>query len=59
MDLKQLREETHKLIHDNPDLKSEILDFYDLAVSEVEEGGSEMHECELAHNDMLELINNL
>ena len=28
-----------------------------LAISEIEEGGSEMHECELAYNDMVELEN--
>lgn len=39
-----------------PNLKEEILDFYYLAVSEIEEGGSEMHEISLAINSIDELI---
>ena len=56
MNLPQLKEETKKFVEENPDLKEEILDFYYLAVSEIEEGGSESHECDLAYNDMVELI---
>lgn len=56
MNLSQLKEETKKFIAENPDLKDEILDFFSLAVSEIEEGGSESHECDLAYNDMVELI---
>ena len=56
MNLPQLKEETKKFVAENPDLKDEILDFYYLAVSEIEEGGSESHECDLAYNDMVELI---
>jgi hypothetical protein len=56
MNLHQLKEETKKFVAENPDLKDEILDFYYLAVSEIEEGGSESHECDLAYNDMVELI---
>jgi len=58
MTLQELRKETQMLISQYPNLKDEIMDFYYLAVSEIEEGGSESHECELAHNDMLELIQN-
>jgi hypothetical protein len=56
MNLQQLKSEVIKFTNENPDLKSEILDFYYLAVSEIEEGGSESHECELAYNDIVELI---
>jgi hypothetical protein len=56
MNLQALKSEVIKSINENPDLKSEILDFYYLAVSEIEEGGSESHECELAYNDIVELI---
>jgi len=56
MNLQALKSEVIKAINENPDLKSEILDFYYLAVSEIEEGGSESHECELAYNDIVELI---
>jgi hypothetical protein len=56
MQLSDLKTEVIKFVKENPDLKSEILDFYYLAVSEIEEGGSETHECELAYNDIVELI---
>ena len=55
MDLQELRQEAIKIIKANPELKSEIQDLFSLAISEVEEGGSESHECDLAYNDMIEL----
>lgn len=55
MNLPELKAEAIRIIKAKPELKSEISELYYLAVSEVEEGGSEMHECELALNDMLEL----
>lgn len=57
MTLDQLKESTLKFIQDRPDLKSELIDFYQLAVTEIEDGESEAHECELAYSDMLDLIN--
>ena len=57
MNLQQLKSEALRIIKANPDLKEEIQDLYSLAVSEIEEGGSETHECELAYNDMVELEN--
>lgn len=56
MNLQQLKVQALKIIKEKPELKSEIQDLYSLAISEIEEGGSEMHECQLAYNDMLELI---
>ena len=56
MNLQQLKVEALKIIKEKPELKSEIQDLYSLSISEIEEGGSEMHECQLAYNDMLELI---
>jgi hypothetical protein len=44
------------LILENPDLKEQISDFYYLALDEIEDGESETHECELAYNDIMELI---
>lgn len=44
-------------IKTNPTLKSDIIDFYQLALSEIEEGGSEQHEISLAVNDINSLIN--
>jgi hypothetical protein len=57
MNITQLKTNTLKFIAERPDLKSELVDYYQLAVSEIEEGGSEDHECELAYSDMLDLIN--
>jgi hypothetical protein len=45
-----------KGILEHPSKKEEIKDVYYLALSEIEEGGSEMHECELAINDIQEII---
>jgi hypothetical protein len=54
------RQELYKkaagLILENPDLKEQISDFYYLALDEIEDGESETHECELAYNDIMELI---
>ena len=58
MTLQDLRKESLRLIKENPQLSDEIWDFYHLAVSEIEEGGSESHECDMAYNDIIELINN-
>jgi hypothetical protein len=57
MDLQQLKTEAIRIIKAKPELKEEIQDLYSLAISEIEEGCSEMHECELAYNDMVELEN--
>lgn len=40
-----------------PDLKFDIIGFVDLAEMEIEDGGSETHECELALEDIKQLIN--
>ena len=56
MNLAQLKEKTKELITKNPELKDDLMEFYYLAVSEIEEGGSESHECELAYSDMMDLI---
>lgn len=55
MNVSELKAEAIRIIKVKPELKSEIQDLFSLAISEIEEGGSESHECELAHNDMLEL----
>ena len=39
-----------------PDLKLDIIGFVDLAEMEIEDGGSEDHECELALEDIKQLI---
>jgi len=54
MNLQQLKSEAIRIIQVNPEAKSEIQDLYNLAISEIQEGGSETHECHLAYNDMKE-----
>lgn len=39
-----------------PHLCTELIELYELAVGEIDTGGSEQHECELAYNDVEELI---
>lgn len=54
--LKDLKATAAQLIEKHPQYRDEIVDIYQLAVSEVEEGGSEAHECSLAYNDMINII---
>jgi hypothetical protein len=56
MNLEQLKKMTVQLIQSHPSLKDELVELYQLAVDETDEGGSEMHECHLAYNDMMELV---
>ena len=58
MDIRQLKTEAMRIISSNTQYRDEITLLYYLAKSEIEEGGSEEHECELAYNDMLEYENN-
>lgn len=55
MTLQQFKIEINKQIQENPSLKEEILDFYELAITEIEDGGSSQHEISLC----LESINQL
>jgi hypothetical protein len=48
-----------KRINQYPNLKSDILDFYFLAKSEIEDGGSEIEEVNRGFEDIEELIKNL
>lgn len=52
MNLERLKELTKQLIADYPQHTEELVDLYQLAVDEIDEGGSEAHECELAFSDM-------
>lgn len=56
MNLQYFQDYTRKAINDHPNLEVEILDFYWLAINEIEEGGSERHEIDLAINSIQELI---
>ena len=57
MNLTELKKEVLKMIDIHPKHTEELRELYFLAVSEIEEGGSETHECELAYTDMQDLIN--
>lgn len=56
MTLNELSIYTKELTIKYPNLKQELIELYILACDEVEEGGSEVHECELAVSDMDSLI---
>ena len=56
--LGELKEYVIKMIRLHPIHKDEILELYGLACDEVEEGGSESHEVELAISDIDELVYN-
>ena len=56
MDIKKLKEHSQGIISKYPELKDEVVDLFNLAISEIYEGGSESHECELAMNSMDELV---
>ena len=54
--LTELKREVLRLMDKYPKKGDELRDFYYLAVSEIEDGGSESHECSLAWRDMLESV---
>jgi len=59
MILRDLKEYCEDYCETFPSFKDQIWEFYDLAVMEVEDGGSEDHECELAVGYINDLINGL
>lgn len=59
MNLLQLKWYAVESARKNPTLRDEIYDFVQLAIDEIEEGGSEQHECSLAQRDIEELINTM
>ena len=54
--IKQLREYVRESIKTHPELKSEILDLYQLCLDEVEEGASESNEVYLCVSSIEQLI---
>lgn len=56
MTLKELSVFTKGLCKEHPEHKQLLIELYILACDEVEEGGSEAHECSLAQADMLYLV---
>ena len=58
MNLDRLKQMTMQLMANHPKHKEELMELYQLAVDEIEGGGSENHECGLAISDMEYLIEN-
>lgn len=56
MNLQEFKKEINKQIVKYPLLKEEILDFYELAINEIEEGGSASHEIYLCEESIKQLI---
>jgi hypothetical protein len=56
MTLSELKTFTIYLIKLYPQHKWQLTEYYYLAESEIEEGGSIQHECELAERDMIDLV---
>jgi hypothetical protein len=57
MNLLQLKWYAVESSRKNPTLHNEIYDIVNLAISEIDEGGSENHECELARRDIEFIVN--
>jgi hypothetical protein len=58
MNLHELKTYAVKMAKENPTLKSEIYDFVQLAIDEIEDNrGSEDHECNLAQRDIEFIVN--
>lgn len=45
-----------KMINEYPVLKRDIIDYINLAIDEIEDGGSPSHEWELAYDSIKELV---
>ena len=58
MTLQDLRIKSIELVKQYPQHEDQIRDLFFLAQDEIEEGGSEAHECELALSDMEYLVEN-
>jgi hypothetical protein len=56
MNMEELKEYAWLKAIAHPALRTEIADLVELALSEIEAGGSEQHECDLAYHDIEELI---
>lgn len=59
MNLLQLKWYAVESSRKNPTLHNEIYDIVNLAISEIEEGGSEDHECSLAQREIEFMVNEL
>lgn len=57
MTIKDLKTYVKECISKFPNKREEIIEMLLLAINEIEEGGSESHECDLAYRDIEEIIN--
>lgn len=56
MGIQKFKKEINEQIAKHPSLKEEILDFYELAITEILEGSSSTHEIELCLQSINDLI---
>jgi len=56
MTTKELTQQTRLLMAKHPELKETFMSLYELAITEIQEGGNESVECERALEDMNEEI---
>lgn len=56
MTLQELKIKSIELTKQHPHYEDQIRDLFVLAHDEIEDGGSEAHECELAISDMESLV---
>lgn len=52
----ELVSKSKEVVKEKPELKNQILELIDYAVFEIQDGGSEENECDLAWRDIKELI---
>ena len=58
-DLKELNEYVNEVMMRHPSLKEEVVDLFQLAISEISDGDSEWNECQLATGSIMDLIEEL
>jgi hypothetical protein len=56
MTIEELKAYIREKGKEHPALRTELAELYELALGEIDTGGLEQHECELAYNDIEELI---
>jgi len=54
--LTELVEHIKMCIAQRPDLKAELMDTYEIARDEINDGESEAHECEIAEESIKEIM---
>lgn len=57
MTYKELCAKARRMVADYPEKKTEICDIVEMCLDEIESGGSEIHEVELALEDLGEIEN--